>query len=48
MERSFGGDHYITNPKTKQTITIGADLNEMQLKMLENATQTGSFLPKNK
>lgn len=49
VERSFGGDHYITNPKTKQTITIGSDLNEMQLKMLENATQTGSFLPpKNK
>ena len=48
VERSFGGDHYITNPKTKQTITIGSDLNEMQLEMLQNATQTGSFIPKNK
>lgn len=47
--RSFGGDHYITNPKTNQTITLGSGLNEMQIKMLENATQSGSFLPpKNK
>lgn len=49
VDRSFGGDHYITNPKTKQTITLGSGLNEMQIKMLENATQSGSFLPpKNK
>lgn len=48
VDRSFGGDHYITNPKTKQTITLGSGLNEMQLKMLENATRTGSFIPQAK
>lgn len=48
VERSFGGDHYIKDPKSGQTINIGSGLNTMQLQMLQNATQTGSFLPKNK
>ena len=48
VERSFSGEHYIKDPKSGQTINIGSGLNSLQLEMLQNATQTGSFIPKNK
>ena len=48
VDRSYGGEHYIKDPKSGQTINIGSGLTTLQLEMLQNATQTGSFIPKNK